>query len=215
MKPTYEEVVQEFHRKTIYYKTGSYPRRIVNFEDTKYNKSRPQFEKFINLVERNYGHIDWKLMIEALSDFFKGYFNPLFLSNPKGIKIYKNYVREKSMVKGENVLEEIKRSCRNVLNYVKQNNLEDVDAYLTEGQYLIPTIGKHLSGGFISPYFLAIVPDIKSLIGALPPDMRVEYFSEFLEEYDMYRAKAIKNPTARKLADSFYKILNSKLKEKK
>lgn len=206
--PTYEQVVQEFHRQTFYYKNGSYPRPIVNFETTKYNKNKHLFEKFIKSVERNYGHINWSLMIESLGDFFKGYFNPMFLSNAKGIKIYKNYIRERQTVKTENIEKEVKRSIKNVLSFIAQDELRDVDEYLTQGQYLLPTIAKHLSGGTISPYFLVMVPDIKSIINSFGKDMKDEYFADFLENYDIFRAKAIKTPSLRNLSDNFYRIVN-------
>ena len=204
--PTYEQVVQEFHKQTLYHKTGSYPRPIKDFNKTKYNKNKEIFEKFILTVKRNQGHIDWKLMIEALADFFKGYFNPSFLSNQKGIRIYKNYILEKSKVKNENIQLEVKRSIKNIVQYMNENNIKDIEDYLTEGQYLLPTIGKHLSGGTISPYFLVMVPDIKSIINALPPDMKSEYFTEFLENYDLYRAKLIRFEKLRIFSDKFYKL---------
>jgi hypothetical protein len=213
--PTIENIIVEYHRNIMFYKTGSYPRPMKNIHESKYfndeSRYKAHFEKFIKFVERNDGHIDWKLMIEALADFFKGWFNPMFLSNQKGIKIYKNYIEAKKLAKKEDLLTEVKKNLRFVIEYIKSGNLSNVDEYLTEGQYLIPSIGKHLSSGSISPYFLVIVPDIKSIINALPPDMKNEYFEDFLENYDLYRAKILRDKTLRKLSDKFYKIVNSKL----
>jgi hypothetical protein len=203
----------------MFYKTGSYPRPLKNIYESKYFsdelKYRTNFKKFISIVERNDGHVDWKLMIEALADFFEGWFNPMFLSQPKGIKIYKNYIRERETLKKENILIEVKKNLRFIIEYINNTDLSSIDEYLTEGQYLLPTLGKHLSSGSISPYFLVTVPDIKTIINSFPPDMKAEYFTEFLENFDLYRAKMLKNNVLRNLSDKFYKIINNKLKKYK
>jgi len=212
---TLENIISEYHKNTMLYKTGSYPRALKNIQESKYMtdelKYKNHFKKFKKIIERTDGHIDYKIMIQSLADFFKGWFNPMFLTNQKGIKIYKNFIRENETKVKENVLLEVKKNLRFVIEYIKNTDLSNVDEYLCEGQYLLPTIGKHLSSGSISPYMLVTVPDIKSIINSFPIDMKNEYFTEFLKNYDLYRAKVIKDSVLRNLSDKFYKLVNSKI----
>lgn len=209
-QPTYEDVIQEFHKQTIFQKTGSYSRSIINFETTKYNEHKLMFEKFVQFIYRNNGQVDWKLMIEALADFFNGWFHPMFLSNPKGIKIYRNYIREKeNKTNNDAIYKEVVKSVRFVSNYIIKGNLRDIDAYFMEDQYLLPSMGKHLLAGSISPFYLACIPDIKTLLQSYPVDVREEYFSDFLENLEAHKIKILKIKKLRDFSDNFYKSMKN------
>jgi len=209
-QPTYEDVIQEFHKQTIFYKTGSYPRAIVNFETTKYVEHKVMFEKYVQFIYRNHGQVDWKLMIEALADFFKGWFQPMFLSSPKGIKIYRNYIREKeNKTEAQSIYNEVIKSIRFLSSYIITTNLRDVDAYFQEDRYLLPTIGKHLLAGSISPFFLACIPDIKTIIQTYPKDTQAEFFESFLENLKTNKTKILKIRKLQRFSDNFYKSIKN------
>lgn len=200
-----ENIVQEFHKQTVFHKTKSYPRRLKNPLESKYMEYENDFKNFIQFVHKNNGFVNWQLYIECLAEFYKGWFSPTILTKQKAIKIYRNYVNER---KFDNPLESVKKSLKFVFKYMLDHHINSLEEYLTENQYLIPTMAVHHSAGSISSYFLCIFKDIKSIVNSFPQDIKDEFFSNFFDDYELIRAKLLRNKTLRKIIDNPYIIMN-------
>ena len=86
---TAEDICREFHKHTVFYKTGSYPRAIKNFDKQKAKSEWVYFERLAQMVDNNAGMINYRIYIEALAKHYRGWFKPSILPSMKAIKIYK------------------------------------------------------------------------------------------------------------------------------
>lgn len=212
---TAEEIYNEYHKQTFYAQKGIYPKAIKNFDKQKEKDAWAYFERFANMVNDNGGQIDYKLYIHALTKFYQGRFNPKMLSHPKGIKIYRNYVNVlNSTVDDDKIVDSALRGIQFSINYCLENGIPDFDGYVFENQNLIPTLAKHFRAGSICKFYLALIPNIKLIIGGFPADVQRDYFETFLSEYTTTRALTIAQPKLRNISDNIESLFNSLVKER-
>jgi hypothetical protein len=204
---TIEQIIQCFHKQTVFKKTGNYPRKLKNPMSSKYAKEHlSDFKNFLKFCEKNKEMVDWELYIESLADFYKGWFSPSVLTKIRAIKIYRNYISSK---KSEDPYEEILKNLKFVFKYMKQNNIERVQDYFIENQYLIPTLAKHHSAGSVSIFFIALFSKLKTVIALYPQDVKDEFFYDFEENINLARAKNLKIKKLRKIMENPEKIINN------
>lgn len=193
--PTLMQVLQEYHRQTMFYSKGIYPRKIKNIEGSKlYKEHKAAFEKFIQFIKRNNGHIVWDKMIQILAEQHKGWFSPMMLSNQRGIKIYRTAVSKFDDV---DIVKAVKSSIKNI-------DFKLFDDYILANKNIIPTLCTDLYSGKVSPFLLALNPDIKSiLINTYAKDIIDEYLSSFLTDCAYYRSKALSHKVLKNFANNF------------
>ena len=202
---TAEQIYQEYHAKTFYMKNNIYPKAIKNFEKIKTYNIWPYFEKFAQRLTINQ-HVDYKIMITALASFYKGPFPPNMMLSLKGIRIYNNFVSKMNAVDDEEKITDlVVHNITNVVQYCIDKGFSDFDEYFSENFYLLPTVAMHLSSGFISKFFLALVPNIIARIELMPPDVKITYFDEFIENQKIYKMKALKSKKLYGFAKKFNK----------
>lgn len=214
IKITPEEIYQYYHRQYIYKSKGIYPKQIKNFEKIKNNRKWIYFKRFADSINRGYGQINYKFYIDSLIEFFNGYFDLKLLGHPKGFKIYKNYISLKEEINNEEKLEKIiLENIKFVIQYCKENCINNIEDYFFENQYTLPTIVKHYNSKSISKYFLCMIPNIITIIKSFPKDVIDDYMKEFFNEYNSCKNFITLNIKLRKIRDNIYQILNKKIKE--
>jgi hypothetical protein len=212
-KVTPETIYNEYHKQTFYYSKGMYPKTITNFTKIKSSDNWHYYERFAKMVNDNNGQIDYRMFIQSLAEFYGGRFNPKMLSHPKGIKIYRQSVKLKNMtIDKDDIYNSCLKSIKYIVAYCKEKKYTNLDQYLFEDQYLIPTIARHYLAGSICRYFVAMIPNITSIINGFPSDIRRDYFNDFIEGYNTTRAMVIENNKLRKISDNmdsvFKKLVN-------
>ena len=203
-----EQIYNEYHKQTFYVSKGFYPKTVANYTKAKQNDNWHYFERFARMVNDNNGQIDYRLFIKTLAEFYEGRFNPKMLAHPKGIKIYRQAVKLNNLtIDKEDIYKSALISIKFVINYCKENNLNRLDDYIFQDQYLIPTIARHYLAGSISRYFLAMIPDIVGIIKGFPTDISNDYFMGFIEDYSKTRAMVIDIPKLRKISDNLDNVI--------
>lgn len=214
MKYTPEQLYSLYHQRIMLYTKNIIPRAIKNFDKIKQKPEWDYFEKFAKLVNSNNGQLDPKLYIDSLIDFNDGYFSFKLLSHPKGIKIYKTYIKvQNNTYDKEKIFKSVTDSLRFVAKYMKDNNIDDFYQYLNQDSYLLPTIAKHFNSGSISKQFLVLVPDILLIIDQFPIDIKRCYFDQFSNEFDSIKSLLMTYPKLKKVSDNIETIIE-KLIEK-
>lgn len=98
--PTTEEIYQIWVNESNRLKFGGAGKRIKNFDLIKKRPIWSYFEKFNRLLKESKGQIRPELYIKALFAY-SGHLLPdiKLLISPKGISIYKDYLRERKLNK--------------------------------------------------------------------------------------------------------------------
>lgn len=188
-----EQLYQIFHKETNLVK-GINVRLVQNFDNIKSSKYWPFFESASNLINRNNGHIDATLYIRSLAIFFKGWFNPEFLTSRKSITIYKNYLEQQEQEMSEEFIKsEIVRSVKFIAQFCIENNLNELSDYLSHDINMIPTLMKHIVAGSISYYYLACLDSLLMIIDSYPQDAKDDYLPNFEQKLNIFRSRIIYN----------------------
>jgi hypothetical protein len=205
---TPNEIYSLFHKETNLAK-GVHVRPVKNFEHAHASKDWNYFVSCANLINRNNGHIDPYLYIKALAQYFKGWFNPSFLTSRQSISIYKDYLLTLEQdITPQLINEEISRSIKFIVKFCLENNLSEFCDYLSHDLYLIPTILKHISAGSVSFYALACINNFSILLQSYPPDTIQDYLPNYSERVNLFRSRIIYN----KLNYDVENIINEMLK---
>jgi len=209
MTVTPEDIYREFHKHTVFYKTGIYPRTVKNFDKPKAKPEWVYFERLAQMVDNNAGMINYRIYIESLARHYNGWFKPALLPSMKAIKIYKIHKTiMNSTTDRELIYEGIIKSIKFIGDFCKENRIKDFDSYMYHNADYFPTMLKHFTAGSITSYFLTLIPDIKLIIRNFPQDCVEEFCEEFLIDYDLCRSKAISLPKVRKICDNLENLIN-------
>lgn len=205
---TAKEIYKYYHQQTFYIEKKIYPKSIVNWDKIENGKNWHYFEKFARRLNEN-DNIDYKILITSLCLFYKKRFNPKDLISLRGIKIYKNFVNKINAVDTIEKIEQVViNNIKNIVQYCRKNKLNSFDEYFSENFYTIPTLARHLNSGYISKFFLSIVPHIEKRLKTYPNDVYDEYFYDFVEDFILYKQKTLKNQKIQKFAIKFNKNFN-------
>lgn len=198
---TAEDMYNLYHRAVLYREKGVYPGRIGNFTKARGRADWIYFERFASLVIRSQGHVDAELFITALADFFGGRFPAKMLVHPKGMKMYKS-VRDQRNAESDPSLVRagVLRSLEFIVKFMKERGLQTLDEYFELNAYIVPEAARHFSAGSVTKHFLALVPDIESIIKQYPSDIRAEYFNGIGEWLPRARINAGRDEKLRKLS---------------
>jgi hypothetical protein len=204
-----EDVYRLFHRYCTYRSKGIWPKPIKNFDKQKATPDWIYFQRCADRVNSN-KHIDLDFLIQALSQNFKGWFNPRYLVSMKGIKIYRVYVDKMTRVHDISAIEDlVSLNLKNVIEYCKENNLKSIIEYFNEDALMCPTFTMHLYSGKISKYFLALFN--KNMFIGLNTDVADIYLTDFLNSYTDTRNQIFKSAKLRKISDNVEKIFKKGL----
>jgi hypothetical protein len=207
---TPERLYNEYHRETFFVKNKFYPTPMVNFENARKRDDWPCFVKASEMINGN-PHLDARNLVISLADAYGGRFDPGLLTHQKGFKIYRAYIKElhdRRNVNAEHMDATIREGIGNVLEACRVNGISSFDEYLGFNSSFIPLVAMQHSSGQITSLFLALVPEIENVISGFPPDIRAEYFAEFLEKYEGMRTDILKYPRIRKYSDNIHKIID-------
>ena len=191
MNVTPEECYAYWHKQYHKYE-GKIVRGVKNFNKVHQRAYWCYFEQFANLVNRNAGHLNYKLFITALADQYEGYYHPSVLMKRRSIRIYNSYIKEIEFKStDEDIKNQLVLSLRYIIDFCKERKITKFDDYLFHDRKMIPSILKHLCAGSVSPYFLACIPSFDEVIQSYPQDMIDEYLSEFKTNYGVYRLRLV------------------------
>ena len=209
---TAEEIYRIFHRETMLIKLGFYPKRIKNI---KKDDNWIFFEKCANMIENSSGQINTKKYIKILAEHYEGWFQPKFLCSLKSIKIYKNQIAIENLSSDlEEIYNLIKKSIKFIAEYCIINGINNIDGYIYENKYTLPTLAKHFNSGVISEYFLNIIP--KGLLKSIyPNDIYEEFFGKYTDNYDRRHKILLKDIRIRKIMDLYPEIINQIIDNKR
>jgi hypothetical protein len=206
---TPEECYNLYHKKTNEVQ-GRRVRSIKNYENAQKRDDWSYFVSFAKKCNRNAGMLNPETFISILAKHYKGWFHPKCLISHKSIKLYKSYIKKQDLsTNDEAIKENILKSLKYLVKYCKESNISNFTNYFLEGQYVMPTLAKDLTSGNISKYLLACVSDAPALLDSFPPDIKSEFFIEFIEEYPKLRLRVLSNKdkSIKSLATNFDKML--------
>lgn len=202
---------EEYRRQALFKRKGVYPRAMKDFSKAKANVGWPQYERLAKLVNDNAGHLDHRVYIESLVEFFDGYVPDRLLSSQKAIRIYKNFVAGKNLER-ENVkaMETgIIRSIKNIATYMAARGIGTFDEYLSADSHTIPPLARHYSAGSVTKHFLALVPRLELVLSQYPQDIVSEYFADVMvgREYEQLRVLLCRHDKLRRISDNMEKLV--------
>lgn len=216
MNLTPEALYSVYYREAVLKTRGIVPRPIVDYSKMKAKPDWKWLVKASEMIANSNGHIDLELYIKTLVDFYKGFFPLERLCHISSLKIYR------TRVDAENVssdMEKIKRLISKnlifIVDFCIENDILDFNGYLKEDIDLIPSMARHLSGGGVSVFLLALIPNIERTISAYPVDVQREYFVGFLKRKEDLRRMLLKEAALRGLSDNIDKAINKLISEKK
>lgn len=212
---TAETIYKIWHKETFKAK-GTNVREVKNFDKAKSKPSWDYFENFVYFMERNNGSLDLTLYMEALANYYGGYFNPSMLGTQQSIKIYKDYIKQKKIdVENDeaDIRKEILKSIKFIVGFCKERNLGSLEEYISHDMYLIPSILKHYNAGSISPFFLACIENLDIILTSYPKDAVREYVSDFRDWYVRYSIMIRTNEDCKKISDNLEIIIEKYLKK--
>jgi hypothetical protein len=212
-----ETIYKIWHRETFKAK-GTHVKEVKNFDKAKAKPSWEYFENFVHFMERNNGALDLNLYMEALAEHYGGYFNPSLLGSQRSIKIYKEYVSQKTLdVENDeaDMTLEILKSIKFVVGFCRERGLVSLEEYISHDMYLIPSLLKHYNAGSISPFFLACIDNFNIILTNFAQDAVNEYISDFEDWYYRYRIKVRGNEKCKRISDNLEIIVEKYLKKYK
>ena len=184
--PTIEQIYNTYHKWTMFFSKGVYPKRITNFEKVfSVDGRKEQLIKFQNFIKRNGYLVDWNIYIYSIARLTKNRFPLKLLGSLKGTKIYRDYIQltYNEDVEQQYIYDEIVRSIKNLNITLNEQNIT-FEQYFDVDNSLIPLSIKQLYSGFISPYFYSCFPIsfLNKTIIKYPDDVFVEMFQQ--EKFD-------------------------------
>lgn len=207
------DAYNEWRTAVLFFSKGIRPKRSTSVDAIK-TEHKIFFEKFVQLIENNDGLIDWKLMVNSLAKFYNGWYHPKLLVSLKGMKIYKTNIKLANCSDDSSVIySHVVESLKFVKSYCNEKNIDDFDSYLNENKTFIPTMLKHYSSGSISPYFLAMIPNIILIMNNFPKDSADEFAADFISEYSIYRSKIVRIKKLNNCINNFYQCMNAIIKK--
>ena len=212
---TTEEIYSEYRKQTIHTTKGIYPRNIVNWEKIKKKPNWIFYERCAQMINNSAGQINHKRYIKILAEHYNTIFDPKLLCSMKSIRIYRNNITISNLSNDiEEIYEQIKKSIKFITNYCIMNDINNVDEYILENRYTLPTLAKHYNSGDISEYFLNIIPDgiLKSVY---PPDIFEDFFGKYSDNYKRRYKILLKDQRIRKIMDFYPNIINKIIENKR
>ena len=209
---TPEQIYNIYRRKIMLYTKNIYVKNVKNFDKVKTTPNWVYFEKFAKRVNDNAGNLNPEIYIDALIDFFKGYFNLKLLIHLKGIKIYKTYLQTLNSETDMSIIyNTIKADMKFIVNYIKTLRIQSLDYYVMENKDIFPTMVRHYNAGSISDYTLSIIPDILYIFENYPQDIQQQFLRKFRNNYKLIRSDIILDNKIKKIADNFERIIEKML----
>ena len=185
--PSIEQIYNTYHKWTMYFYKGIFPKQITNFDKVfEIEGRKEQLQKFQNFLKRNGSLVDWNIYIYAIARLTKIRFPLNLLGSLKGTRIYRDYINLtfNEEVEQQQIYDEIVRSIKNLNYTLKELNI-NFKQYFEMDNSLIPLSIKHLYSGYISPYFYSCFPGSflnKTLITYLD-DVYIEMFQQNKFDY--------------------------------
>jgi len=208
---TTEQLYSEWHKQTVFYNTGKYPRSIKNFSKAKESDNWAFFERFKIFINKN-SVVDYKIFIQSLADFYEGWFHPKHLNSQKSIRLYKSFISRNNVVGKDKFKSQIKSNLVFVFKFCKDNNITTLDGYLLHNHKLLPSVLKHYKQGNINLVFFALINNFIDILQNYDPSF-VEGFlgSSFNIDYQQTRYELLKDNKLRSLSSKIHRVFKEKL----
>jgi len=215
MNITPEEIYSSWHYEINLAKGISNVRRITNFDNARKKEAWQCFVIAANIINRNDGLIDYRILTKALAWHHKGFFHPKFLTHRSGFKIYREYLAYINEITDPvYIRNSILYSMKFVIEYCKQKEIKSFSEYLEHDKYFIPSIIKHLKSGSISYYFLACIENCNLLFKNYSEDVLYDYAKDFDKQYSLYRLRVVGTLLVEDLVNKVPAKINSVLNKK-
>lgn len=201
MNYTPEQLYQIWHHE-IFAVKGQAVRSVKDFTKVYEKPEWPEFVRFAGMVARNSETLSPHLYVRALATFWNGWFPPNELNNRKSMAIYRDYIAN---LQANNdplvVFNSVVASIRFIAQWCAERKIKTFKDYLYRHAELIPPIALHIDSGDVSVNFLAMIDRAPDFIkAAYPPDVVADYFSKFINEYDMLRTRVVRIPDLQQCA---------------
>jgi hypothetical protein len=191
--PSIEEIYNEYHKQTMFYSKGIYPKTIKNFDKIISSDSKEFLIKFQNFLKRNLSSVDWKLYIESVSKYYRRRYDLHILGSLAGTKIYRNFINENYLNtvnenndenNDENIYNQIINSIK-FLNLFLNNSKISFSEYIELNKFIIPVLLNHIYAGTISKYFYACLPSnfAFNIFSTYPDDIFYDLFKQSRDEF--------------------------------
>ena len=214
---TPEILYDEYRRQALLKRKGIHAKAMKDFSKARENPNWVHYVRLAKLVNDNGGHVDYRVYMEALVEFFDGFVPDRLMPTQKAIRIYKNYVTRMNCERNnsEGIERGVIRSLRNVAAFMRSEGLGTFDEYASHNASMIPTLAKHFSAGTVTKHFLALVPRLDLVLGQYPQDIRDEYFTGVIGgEYDQLRVSLFRQEKLKRISDNLERLVSMAVKSK-
>ena len=212
MKVTPEIIYNEYRSQVMFASKGIRPRPTKNFSKIQESSDWVWLEKCTLMVNNN--NINYKLFITSLTEHYGGWFAIKQLICRKSLKIFSMYMKEHTVA--DNVADAkigIAKSMTFIQSYCMENNISTWHEYMSLNTNIYPVILQHLSNGYITFDFLAIIPGFDYMLKfGFPTDSVVESCGDLRFKWRKIRMSLIMNPEIKKIANNFDFIVNKLIK---
>lgn len=212
---TPEEIYQEYRTQYLMYTKKIRPRAIKHWDKVKAKPEWIYFERLAYKVNAGQGMLNYKVLIEALIDFYKGHVPTKMLVHPKSIKLYQNHIRMTGDTNNpDRIYRELMKSLLFVCEFCRDNGIKNLEDYVRHNAELLPSFFKHIKNGQITMYFAAIIPNSKALSDEYNTDVLIDVKDKFNAKYrDLHRhAVSIdKVYTLERNLDTYFKEIVEKI----
>ena len=210
-----KKIYSYLNNKRVHNTSGYYPKAIKNWDKVIQKEDWPYIEKFAHLILNNPdAHISYQTFIDAISTFTGNkWIDAKLLSSPKGLAIYKSYLKEnQSSLDPDRIKRILIANTKFVIRQCKDKGYKEFWDYFYSNKDLYPTILEHLENGSISEQFLTLIPNIEKRLYAFPPDVFHDYFKDRVEVIPLNRSLLIKRSEwIAAFAENFERIFEEKL----
>ena len=209
---TPEILYEEYRRQALFKRKGVHPRPMKDFSKVRENPSWVHYVRLAKLVNDNDGHLDYRIYMEALVDFFDGFVPDRVMPTQKAIRIYKNYVTRMNCERENRDAVEagVIRSLKNVTSFMKERGMRTFDEYASHNSSMIPTMAKHFSAGSVTKHFLALIPRLDLVLRQYPQDINDEYFADFVgREYEQLRVSLFTHDKMKRISDNLEALITA------
>lgn len=182
---------------------------VKNFDEAKSKPGWHFIESCAALLNRSQ-MIDPNLYIRAIAQDCGGFPMLSDLVGARAISIYKKYVNSlRSNV--DTVYDRYMESIVNMINYCSENNIKNIDEYLSDNMYVFPTSIKHLNSCLISEEFFVSSNKIFVYLRKYPADIKRDFLGNDILDYSRADSNIKINDKLIKIRNNFDHVIESLL----
>ena len=216
-KITLEKCYEIYHREKMFCQKGIYPKKIKNWDPIMARPTWMYFIKLSDMLYRSAGKIDPNTYIKSIVNHFSKSIHPKLLINPKGIKAYRNKIKEDYYNANDiKKIGSIKNSIVFVVKYCINNNIKSFRDYFHLKSNIYPTLVLHYESNKLSKFFMFSIPNLKDRVESYPADIKYDIFNDnFWSECSTFQIESNNDKTLKKLKLNLEQIINKLIENDK